>query len=38
MNVPTVMIRIALAISVLLLVSGCINRSSATLVQGQNLG
>ena len=38
MNVPTVMIRIALAISVLLLVSGCINRSSATLAQGQNLG
>lgn len=36
MNVPAVTIRIALAISVLLLVTGCINRSSATMTPGQS--
>ena len=36
MNVPAVTIRIALAISVLLLVTGCINQSSATMAPGQS--
>ena len=37
MNLPNVMFRTALAIAALLLVTGCINRSSATMAPGQNL-